>query len=240
MKTIELNVEKRASQGKGQARRMRAQGQIPAVVYGAGKPTVPISVDHKALSQAFRGGAGDNAIFLLKLGGSEQSRHAMIREFQRDPVSRKPLHIDFVRVLLDTKIRVKVPIEVVGVAQGVKTEGGILDFVTREVEIECLPNNIPEHLPIDVSELAIGDALRISQIPAIEGVTVVDDPDKVLVHVTHPTFEKAPEVAAAEAATEITEPEVLKKGKVATEEEPEVTLSRRETRCRCPPTASSR
>jgi large subunit ribosomal protein L25 len=222
MKTIELNVERRSTVGKNEARRSRAAGRVPAIVYGAGKPTVPVSVDRKALSDAFRHGAGENAIFLLKLAGSDQSRHAMIREFQRDPVSRKPLHIDFVRVLLDTKIRVKVGIEVVGVAQGVRTEGGILDFVTREVEIECLPNNIPEHLPIDVSELAIGDALRISQIPPIEGVTVVDDPEKVLVHVTHPTFEKAPEVVAAEAATEITEPEVLKKGKVVTEEEAEV------------------
>jgi len=222
MKTIELNVERRSTVGKNEARRTRATGRVPAIVYGAGKPTVPVSVDRKALSDAFRHGAGENAIFLLKLAGSDQSRHAMIREFQRDPVSRKPLHIDFVRVLMDTKIRVKVAIEVVGVAQGVKTEGGILDFVTRDVEIECLPNKIPEHLPIDVSALAIGDALRISQIPPIEGVTVVDDPEKVLVHVTHPTFEKAPEVAAAEAAAEITEPEVLKKGKVVTEEEPEV------------------
>jgi large subunit ribosomal protein L25 len=143
----------------------------------------------------------------------------MIREFQRDPVSRKPLHIDFVRVLMDTKIRLKVGIEVRGIAKGVKTEGGILDFVTREVEIECLPGNIPQHLPIDVSELSIGDALRVSQIPAIEGVAIVDDPDRVLVHVTHPTREAEPTVAAAEAAAEITEPEVLKKGKVATAEE---------------------
>jgi large subunit ribosomal protein L25 len=221
MKTIELNVERRSTVGKNEARRTRAAGRVPAVVYGAGKPNVPVSLDRKALADAFRHGAGENAIFLLKLAGSDQSRHAMIKDFQRDPVSRKPLHIDFVRVLMDTKIRVKVGIEVVGSAKGVKTEGGILDFVTREVEIECLPGNIPEHLPIDVSELSIGDALRISQIPPIEGVTVVDDPEKVLVHVTHPTAEKAPEVVAAEAATEITEPEVLKKGKVASEEEPE-------------------
>ena len=218
MKTVELHVEKRSDTGKNEARRHRAAGRIPAVVYGAGKPTVPISVDRRALSDAFRGGASENAIFLLKLAGSDQSRHAMIREFQRDPVSRKPLHIDFVRVLMDTKIRVKVGIEVVGSAKGVKTEGGILDFVTREVEIECLPGNIPAHLPIDVTELSIGDALRISQIPPMEGVEIVDDPEKVLVHVTHPTAEKAPEVAAAEAAVEITEPEVLKKGKVVTEE----------------------
>src|SRR5499433_2464720 len=219
MKSIELAVEKRSTIGKGEARRSRAEGRIPAVVYGAGKPNVPISVDRKALSDAFRHGAGENAIFLLKLAGSDQSRHAMIRDLQRDPVSRKPLHIDFVRVMMDTKIRVKVGIEVVGTAKGVKTEGGILDFVTREVEIECLPGNIPAHLPIDVSELSIGDALRISQVPAIEGVTVVDDPERVLVHVTHPTREAEPTVAAAEAVPEITEPEVLKKGKVATAEE---------------------
>src|SRR5262245_32924020 len=98
MKTIELTVERRSTQGKGAARQSRAAGKIPAVVYGAGKPTVPIIVDRRALSDAFRQGAGDNAIFLLKLSGSDQSRHAMIREFQRDPVTRHPVHIDFVRV----------------------------------------------------------------------------------------------------------------------------------------------
>jgi len=221
MKTIELDVERRSTKGKNEARRARAGGKIPAVVYGAGKATVPITVDRKALSDAFRNGAGENAIFLLKLSGSDQSRHAMIKDFQRDPVSRKPVHIDFIRVLMDEKIRVEVAIEVVGTAKGVKTEGGILDFVTRQVEIECLPGNIPPHLPIDVTDLAIGDALRVSQIPAIKGVTIVDDPDKVLVHVVHPTQVEEPVPAAAEAAAEVTEPEVLKKGKAATEEEGE-------------------
>ncbi len=218
MKTIELNVEKRSTNGKNEARRSRAAGRIPAVVYGAGKPNVPITVGRKELSDRFREGAGENAIFLLKLGGSDQSRHAMIREMQRDPVSRKPLHIDFVRVLMDVKITLKVPIEVVGVAKGVKTEGGILDVVTREVEIECLPGNIPAHLPVDVSELAIGDAIRVSQIPAIDGVRIVDNPEKVVLHVAHPTREEEP-VAAAEGAAEPTEPEVLKKGKAVAEEE---------------------
>jgi len=219
MKTIELNVERRAETGKNEARRSRAKGRIPAVVYGAGKPNVAIHLERRALTDAFRAGAGENAIFLLKLAGSDQTRHAMIRELARDPVSREPLHIDFVRVLMDAKIKVKVAIEVIGVARGVKSDGGILDFVTREVEIECLPGNIPAHLPIDVSELGIGDALRIASLPPVEGVTVVDDPEKVLVHVAHPTQEKEPEVAAAEAAAEPTEPEVLKKGKVVTEEE---------------------
>ena len=219
MKTIELTVEKRSTRGKNEARRSRAKGKIPAVVYGAGKPTVEVVVDRKALSDVFREGAGENAIFLLKLEGTDQSRHAMIKELQRDPLSRKTQHIDFVRVLMDAKIRVKVGIEVVGSAVGVRTEGGILDIVTREVEIECLPGNIPEHIPVDVTELAIGDLIRLADIRPVEGVTIVDDAHKVLVHVTHPTAEKAPEVVAAEAAAEPTEPEVLKKGKVLTEEE---------------------
>ena len=219
MKTIELTVEKRSTNGKNEARRSRAAGRIPAVVYGAGKPNVPVTVDRKALSDVFREGAGENTIFLLKLGGSDQSRHAMIKEMQRDPVTRRPLHIDFVRVLMDVKITVKVPIEIVGVAKGVKTEGGILDIVTREVEIECLPGNIPAHLAIDVTELAIGDALRISQIPASEGVRIVDNPEKVVLHVAHPTREEEPAAAAAEGAAEPTEPEVLKKGKAVAEEE---------------------
>jgi large subunit ribosomal protein L25 len=143
----------------------------------------------------------------------------MIREFQRDPVTRHPVHIDFVRVMMDTKIRVRVEVQTQGVARGVKADGGILDFVTREVEIECLPGNIPEHLPIDVSDLGIGDGLRIADLAVPEGVAIVDDPEKVLVHVVHPIREE--EVAPpAEAAAEPAEPEVLKKGK-AVEEVPE-------------------
>ena len=220
MKTIELAVEKRSETGKNEARRSRAAGRIPAVVYGAGKPNVPISVDRKSLADLFREGAGENAIFLLKLQGSDQSRHAMIRELQRDPVSRKPLHIDFVRVLMDVKVTVKVPIEPVGVAIGVKAEGGILDVVTREIEIECLPADIPAHISVDVSGLSIGDAIRISELPPISGVTVVDNPEKVVVHVAHPTREEEPVAAAAEGAVaEPAEPEVLKKGKAVAEEE---------------------
>jgi large subunit ribosomal protein L25 len=222
MKTIELAVERRDTRGKNEARRTRAEGRIPAVVYGAGRDTVPITVKARDLSDAFRGGAGENAIFLLKLQGSDQSRHAMIRDLQRDPLSRRTLHLDFVRVLMDTKVRVRVPVEVVGVAKGVKIDGGILDFVSREIEIECLPGNIPEHLPVDVSELAIGDALRVADVPAPEGVEVVDDAEKVVIHIVHPIHE---EVVAApeevEAVAEPAEPEVLRKGKAVAEEEGE-------------------
>jgi large subunit ribosomal protein L25 len=218
MKTIELSVEKRSTTGKNEARRDRVAGRIPAVVYGAGKANVPISVNRKSLADVFREGAGENAIFLLKLAGSDQSRHAMIKEMQRDPVSRKPLHIDFVRVLMDVKITLKVPIEVVGIARGVRADAGILDLVTREIEIECLPTNIPAHIAVDVTELGIGDAIRVSELPALEGVRIVDNPEKVVVHVAHPTREEEP-VAAAEVGAELVEPEVLKKGKVVSEEE---------------------
>jgi len=218
MKTIELSVENRSTTGKNEARRDRVAGRIPAVVYGAGKANVPISVNRKSLADVFREGAGENAIFLLKLAGSDQSRHAMIKEMQRDPVSRKPLHIDFVRVLMDVKITLKVPIEVVGIARGVRADAGILDLVTREIEIECLPTNIPAHIAVDVTELGIGDAIRVSELPALEGVRIVDNPEKVVVHVAHPTREEEP-VAAAEVGAELVEPEVLKKGKVVSEEE---------------------
>ena len=222
MKTIEITVEKRPSRGKNEARRIRQAGKVPAVVYGAGKDTVPITVDVRSLSDAFRAGAGENAIFLLKLHDTGETRHAMIREFQRDPVSRRPVHLDFVRVLMDTKIRVRVPVEVVGVAKGVRTDSGILDFVTREIEIECLPGNIPEHLPLDVEELSIGDALRISDVKAPEGVEIVDDPEKVIVHVAHPAAEEVAAPVEAEAVVaEPAEPEVLRKGKAVTEEEGE-------------------
>ena len=220
MKTIELSVEKRSTTGKNEARRDRMAGRIPAVVYGAGKANVPISVNKKALADLVREGAGENAIFLLKLAGSDQSRHAMIKEMQRDPLSRKPLHIDFVRVLMDVKITVKVAIEVVGIARGVKADAGILDLVTREIEIECLPTNIPAHIAVDVSELGIGDAIRVSDLPAIEGVRIVESPEKVVVHVAHPTRE-VEVVAVAEAGAEPAEPEVLKKGKVVSEDEGE-------------------
>ena len=220
MKTIELKVDKRSTLGKNEARRERATGKIPAVLYGSKKPTIPISVDRKALTDAFRGGGGENAIFLLKLAGTDQARHVMIKELQQDPVSRKALHIDFLRIEMTEKIRVKVSVEVVGVAAGVKTEGGILDFVTREIEVECLPGDIPKHIPVDVTALVIGDAIRVSQLSPPDGVTIVEDPEKVVVHVTHPTAEKEPEAVAAEVG-EITEPEVLKKGKAVTEEEGE-------------------
>jgi large subunit ribosomal protein L25 len=219
MANIELNVERRKEIGKNVARRARANGKVPAVVYGAKKETVPIYIEARALTTAFRKGAGDNAIYLLKMAGTDQSRHAMIKEINRDPVSRALLHVDFVRVLMDVKVRVPVAIELVGVPKGVKQEGGILDFVSREVEIECLPTDIPAHLPVDVSEVGMGESFRVGQIPAQPGLKILDDPDKVIAHVAHPAKEEEVVAAPVEAAATGAEPEVIKKGK--TEEAPE-------------------
>jgi large subunit ribosomal protein L25 len=218
MANIELKVERRQETGKNVARRARASGRVPAVVYGAKKETVPIYIEARQLTTAFRQGAGDNAIYLLKMAGTEQSRHAMIREINRDPVSRELLHVDFLRVLMDVKVRVSVAVELTGTPKGVKQDGGILDFVSREVEIECLPNDIPSTLPVDVSEVGMSESFRVGQIPAREGIRILDDPDKVIAHVAHPAKEEEVVVAAAEAAPASAEPEVIKKGKAETAE----------------------
>lgn len=222
MANIELQVERRQDVGKNLARRARAAGKVPAVVYGARKETVPIYIESRSLTTAFRQGAGDNAIYLLKMAGTDQTRHAMIREIDRDPVSREILHVDFLRVLMDVKVRVPVAIEISGTPKGVKQEGGILDFVTREIEIECLPSDIPAHLTVDVSEVGMGELFRVSQISAPEGIRILADADRVIAHVAHPAKEEEVAAAPVEAAPAAAEPEVIKKGKAEAEvpEEP--------------------
>jgi large subunit ribosomal protein L25 len=203
--TMTIEVQPRNETGKNANRRARAAGKIPAVVYGGGKESVAIAVDRKTLVDLMKGHSGENPIFLLKLGDKE--RHAMIRHTDVDPLSRHVIHIDFQRVLMDQKIRVAVPVELTGTAVGVKVEGGMLDFITREVHIECLPGEIPKHLEVDVTELHIGQHVAVKDIKLPEGVTLLDEPDKVLASLGHGRAEEA--VAAGAAA----EPEVLKKAK---------------------------
>lgn len=221
METIELQVERRQSVGKNEARRSRVAGKVPAVVYGAKKETVSVFVNDKALTDAFRRGAGDNAIYLLKMAGTGQSRHAMIKDLTRDPVSRRLVHVDFLRVMMDVKVTVSVPLELTGTARGVKQDGGILDFVTRDVEIECLPGEIPAHIAVDVSEVGMGESLRMAQVIAPPGVKILEDAGRVVVHVAHPAKEEEvlPVPGAEAAAAAPAEPEVIKKGKAETGEE---------------------
>lgn len=202
--TMNIEVHPREETGKNANRRSRARGKIPAVVYGGGKESVSIEVDRKTLVDTMKGHGGENPIFLLKLGDKE--RHAMIRNMQIDPMSRQVIHIDFQRVLMDQKVRVAVPVELVGTAVGVKVDGGLLDFVTREVHVECLPGDIPKHLEADVTNLHIGQHFEARELKIPEGVVLLDDLEKVIVSVGHGKLEAEPAEATAE-------PEVIKKTK---------------------------
>jgi large subunit ribosomal protein L25 len=210
MSEMTIEVQKREESGKNSSRRLRAKGLVPAVVYGGGKETVPIQVHKKTLLDLMKTGGTENRIFLLKLTDSGQERHAMLRDLQVDPVSRQVLHLDFQRVLMDEKVRVQVPVELVGTAYGVKTEGGVLDFVTREVHIECLPADIPQHLELDVTDLHVGHHLEAKSLRLPEGVALLDEPERVIVSLAHGRTEEAAAVAPGESA----EPEVIKRGKV--------------------------
>jgi large subunit ribosomal protein L25 len=220
---IVVEVERRQETGKNAANRLRAQDRIPAVLYGGGKgmDTWSLTVSRKTLAGLLNKGLHSNAIFKLQLKGTDQQRHVMIRDLALDPVSRAMLHVDFVRVLLDKKLRVKSDIEVVGVPDGVKNEGGILNIVTHEVAIECLPADIPESIKIDVSAMKLHDSFRVSDLKLSDKVKVHENADRVLAHVGVPKAEEVPAAPAAAAAPGAegaaaaapAEPEVIKKGK---------------------------
>lgn len=208
MSELKIDVKKREKTGKGPNRQARSGGLIPAVVYGGGKESVSIEIDRKSMLDLMKKAGSENPVYLLKLGDNE--RHAMIREVQTHPISRQVLHIDFQRVLMDQKIHVKVPVELVGVSYGVKTEGAVLDFVTREIEVECLPGQIPGHLELDVTELHAGQHAEAGDVKLPEGVTLYDSPEKVIVSVAHSRVSEGDEAAPA---ADREEPVVVKKGK---------------------------
>lgn len=210
MAELSLEVSRRAESGKGVARKLRQNGKIPAVVYGGHREPVAIVVDRKSVSELVtKSEHGVRSIFLLKMSGSDQQRQAMIKDLQIDPISRRIIHIDFVRVMMDEVVRINVPVHVSGMAKGVKEAGGMLDFQIRELHVECLPSAIPDAIEVDVSNLEIHKYLRISDIQVPEGVKILDDPERVVVGVTVARAEVVAE--PVEGTTE--EPEVAKKGK---------------------------
>ena len=218
MAELTLEVSRREAKGKEIAKKLRASGKVPAVVYGGHRDPVAIEVDRKTVSELLQKSEhGVRSIFLLKMAGTDQQRHAMIKDIQIDPINRKMTHIDFVRVLMDEVVRVNVPVHLNGTAIGVK-EGGLLDFQVRELHVECLPNAIPDTIEVDISNLGHHDYIRVGDITAPEGVKVLDDPERVVVGVTHAKAEPAPEAAAVDA-TAPAEPEVIKKGKTEEAEE---------------------
>ena len=202
---------------KNAARRVRAAGQIPAVVYGAGQNAVAIAVDPKVITRILHSETGHNTIFDLEIGGGSAAK-VMIVDWQYEPVKSHLLHIDLKRIAMDKVIRVSVPVQLIGVPVGVRTQGGILDQVLREVEIECLPADIPSHIDVEVSALELHGVVRVSDLPHGGKVKFLADENQTVAHVVIVREEvvATPDPAAVAAAP--TEPEVLKKGKQETED----------------------
>jgi large subunit ribosomal protein L25 len=214
MAEVSLEVSRRETSGKEVSKKIRKEGRVPAVVYGGHREPVAITVDRRSVAELIQKSEhGVRSIFLLKITGTDQQRHAMIKEIQIDPISRKMIHIDFVRVMMDEVVRVSVPVHLSGIARGVK-EGGVLDFQIRELHVECLPNAIPDAIEVDVDDVGVHQYVHVSDLKAPEGVKILEDPERVVVGVTHLRAEVVPEAAPVEADAVPAEPEVIKKGKV--------------------------
>ena len=220
-----LEATARETLGKNEARRTRRAGRVPAVLYGSsgegdaakGSVGTPISVEPKALLRILHSEAGANTLISLKLAGAGDAR-VLIKEYQLDPVTHQILHADFYRVAMDRVLRVTVPIMVKGEAPGVKQQGGIVEFVHRIIEVECLPADIPEHIEVNIGELMLHQGVRVRDVPVSPKWKPVSDADMMLVHVIMPKEEvaatpAADATAAAAAPTAPAEPEVIKKGK---------------------------
>jgi large subunit ribosomal protein L25 len=214
-KDITVTAEVRASRGKNEAHRTRRAGQIPAVVYGAYKDAIAIAVNPKEINKIVRSSTGFNTIFNLQITGGEATP-VMVIDQQVDPIRGTLLHADFKRIDLTKRIRVTVPVHVFGEAAGVKVQGGLLEIITRSIEIECLPDEIPEDFKVSVADLMIGQSKRASDVGLAGSMKLVSSPDTVIAHVvTLRAEEEAPAAAAPEGAAAPTtaEPEVIKKGK---------------------------
>lgn len=212
MEQITVQSSLRELTGKGPNRRLRVSGKVPAVLYGHKSQNMALTVDPKDIFRILHSQTGENTIFLLAVPGKE-TVNCLIKEYQLEPVSHNLLHADFYEVAMDEALEVDVPVETTGEPYGVKTEGGLLDLVHRELRVECLPADIPKHILIEVSEMKIGDMVRVRDLKVSDKIKILDDPETVVVAVTHARAEEP--VATAPVAEAEAEPEVIKKGKVA-------------------------
>ena len=209
-----VEAQPREEFGKNAARRMRRAGRIPGVVYGGGGPVIPVTVDPDGIRRILHSESGHNTIFTLEVHGKAPAR-AMVRDWQSEPVHGGLLHVDLVRIALDAMLKLQVPIHVTGEPQGVKLQGGIFEFILREIEVECLPDDIPEAITVDVSPLTIGQNLRVADLPVGPKVKVLTEANRVVAHVV---ILKAEEEKPAEVAEAVpAEPEVIRKGKAEEE-----------------------
>lgn len=218
MREIMLKAKARDKFGKEHVKKLRRKGVIPAVVYGAEISPLPLEVEAKSFHALLRSGLGENVIITLNIDDPKNGdKKVLIREIQRDPVWGNILHIDFQQISLTKKLTINVPVHLVGAPLGVQQDGGILQHVLRELEVECLPTDIPEKIEVDVSNLKIGDSIHVGDIK-LEGAELLSDPQGSIVSVVPPTIFKEPEVAPAAAAEE---PEVITEKKEEEEEKEE-------------------
>ena len=212
MKRLVLNAEVREGLGKEEARRLHRRGLIPAIVYGDKGEPIPVIVNPLDIEKILRLETGENTIFQLEVPGAETVKQAMIKDFQLDPVTSKLLHVDLLRVSSKAKLRVTVPIVLEGEAKGVEVDGGIMEFTQREVEVECLPQDIPENITVNINGLEIGDLVRVAELKVDEKVKILSSPEQAVLSIAVPEVE---EVAVAE------EEEVPEEAKLTVEEKPE-------------------
>lgn len=216
-KDITITAESRDTRGKNEARRLRAKGSVPAVIYGGVAGPVPVAVSPKELTRILHSKTGHNTIFNLSIAGGQsaqaESTPVMIVDWQFDPIKSSLLHADLKRIDLEKRIVVKVPVVTEGDPRGVKLQGGIHEIVTREIEIECLPNDIPEQFTVQVADLMIGQSIRAGDIPMAGSMKLLTLPDNVISHVVSLRAEETTTAEAAGEATATAEPEVIKKGK---------------------------
>ncbi len=220
--SITIKCERRDVFGKNASRRLRREGKIPAVLYGRDEPNTPLALQKKDVFGILRSEAGENTIF--KASFDTESKNAMIKELQMDPVTDEILHIDLIKIAMDKAVRVSVPIVVAGEAVGVKAEGGFVDLITREVEVECLPGNIPESIEVDISDLHLHQSIKIEDLSSPQSAEIVSDPQTLIVLIEAPSKEEevVPEVEEEEEVEVMAEgeqPEVIKKEKGEEEKE---------------------
>jgi len=215
-----VSAQPRSDFGSGAARRIRRSGLVPAVVYGGSDENVPLSVDPKAIMRLLRSEAGRNTIVSLDIGGG-RSDSVILKDWQVDPVRETILHADFQRIAMDELLKLTVPVSIHGEPFGVKTEGGLLEVVLREIEVECLPGDIPERIDCDVAHLKLHESIRVRDLPVLERVQILEDPDRVIVHVVSVKEEKtgAEEAEGVLGEAAEAEPEVVARGKKEDAEE---------------------
>ncbi len=212
MKRIELPVQKREKTGKGGARSARREGLLPAVLYGESAESVAVAVDRHTLEKSLHGAESENILVNLKFDDSGEEALTLLRDTQHDPIRGSLNHVDFLRISIDKPITLTVPVAPLGTAKGVK-EGGVFELVQREIDIECLPLDIPDHIEIDISDLAVGDTLHVSDIAADEKYTILSDPEDALATVTIPAVTATTDEELAEGEEGAEEGEAKEEGK---------------------------